>query len=127
MAKILHVDDCPDTVDLVRNVLSRAGFDVEAEYSGLGCLSRLKMERDIDLILLDIMMPDMSGWDVFERIRKMKERPKVAFLSVLEVSPERRKALMDEGISDYITKPFEPDDLVARVSNIVGKSEGRKA
>jgi len=114
----MHVDNEPDTIELVKFILTRAGFDFVPAYSGKECLDKLKIE-DVDLVLLDIMMPDMSGWDVFQRIKNMKKRPKVAFLSVIDVSEERKKVLLKSGISDYITKPFDNEDLIKRVKEMV--------
>lgn len=119
MVKIMHVDNEPDTLKLVKTILEKEGFNVVTALSGKECLGKLG-EENPDLVLLDVMMPDMSGWDVYQRIRKMKKRPKVAFLSVIEVSKERRRALFNNGISDYITKPFDRADLVKRIKKIVG-------
>jgi DNA-binding response OmpR family regulator len=65
------------------------------------------------------MMPDMSGWDVFGRIMKMRAKPKVAFVSIIEVSPERKSTLMKQGLSDYIMKPFTKDEIVKKVKKVL--------
>ncbi len=119
MVVILHVDNEPDTVELVRVLMTREGFEFIAAYSGKECLEKLKNNK-VDLVLLDIMMPDMSGWDVYRQINKMANMPKVAFLSVIDVSEERRHVLLESGIADYITKPFDNEDLVKKVKKIVG-------
>jgi len=63
------------------------------------------------------MLPDMSGWDIFQRIKKMSvNRPKVIFLSVIPTSEDRLKALKEEGVFDYINKPFDNKDLIERIS-----------
>jgi len=118
MVKIMHVDSEPDTVELVKRVLEKEGFEVVTAYSGKECLDKLKNE-DVDLVLLDIMMSDMSGWDVYQRIKKMKNKPKVAFLSMIDVSGKRRRVLFKNGISSYIIKPFDNDDLIEKVVKIV--------
>ena len=118
MAKIMTVDNEPDTLTLVKTILENDGHKVLTALSGKECLKKWKKEKP-DLILLDIMMPDMSGWDVFQRIRKNDKKTKIAFLSVIEVSPERRRTLLKSGLSDYITKPFLPHDLVKRVNKMV--------
>jgi two-component system response regulator VicR len=119
IAKIMTVDNEPDTVEFVKMLLEKEGFNVVTAFSGRECLDKLK-KNGVELVLLDIMMPDMSGWDVYTQIKKLSHRPKVAFLSAIDVSDERRKVLMKNGIADYITKPFDNDDLVNRVKKIVG-------
>jgi two-component system, OmpR family, response regulator VicR len=118
MKTVMVVDNEPETVALVKTILENKGYCVTTALSGKECLDAMKSKKQ-DLILLDIMMPDMSGWDVYQRIRKTDKRTKIAFLSAIEVSPERKKTLIKSGVSDYITKPFLPDDLVDRVSDLL--------
>jgi len=118
MKKIMVVDNEPDIVDLTRTVLEIGGYSVVPAYSGEECLKNLNKEN-IDLILLDIMMPGMSGWDVFNRIKKKYTDVKVAFMSVLEISDKRKQVLLDEGLADYIMKPFDKDTLLNTVDNIL--------
>ncbi|MFH1257359.1 MAG: response regulator, partial [Candidatus Micrarchaeota archaeon] len=75
--------------------------------------------KKYDLYLLDIMLPDMSGWDIFEKLRKSQKDCKYAFLSAIPISAERLEELRKEGISDYITKPFKRDDLVNRIKKML--------
>ena len=112
------VDNEPDIVDLTRTVLEIGGYNVVPAYSGEECLKKLD-EENVDLILLDIMMPGMSGWDVFNKINKKSPEIKIAFMSVLEISDKRRQVLLDEGLADYIMKPFDKDTLLDRVDNIL--------
>ena len=100
MKKIMVVDNEPDIVDLTRTVLEIGGYNVIPVYSGEECLRMLEKEN-VDLVLLDIMMPGMSGWDVFNRIKKKDDNIKVAFMSVLEISEKRKQVLLDEGLADY--------------------------
>ena len=118
MAKILVVDNEPDTVELVKKILEKEGYEVVPAFSGKEALSKNNREKP-DLVLLDIMMPDLSGWDVYQRLRKKNPDAKVALLSIIEVSAERRKKLLDEGLSDYILKPFTAKELVDKVGAIV--------
>ncbi|MFO7678022.1 MAG: response regulator [Thermoplasmatota archaeon] len=118
MKKIMVVDNEPDIVDLTRTVLEIGGYTVIPVYSGEECLRELEKEK-VDLVLLDIMMPGMSGWDVFNRIKKKNSEIKVAFMSVLEISDKRKQVLLDEGLSDYIMKPFDKDSLLERVDRIL--------
>ena len=118
MKKIMVVDNEPDIVDLTRTVLELGGYQVISAYSGEECLRKLEKEK-VDLVLLDIMMPGMSGWDVFNRVKKKNSDIKVAFMSVLEISDKRKQVLLDEGLSDYIMKPFDKDGLLKRVDSIL--------
>jgi len=118
MKKIMVVDNEPDIVDLTRTVLELGGYSVVPCYSGEDALRKLEKEK-VDLVLLDIMMPGMSGWDVFNRIKKKDKSIKVAFMSVLEVSEKRKQVLLDEGLADYIMKPFDKETLLSRVDKIL--------
>lgn len=112
--RILHVDDEPDTLEVVKTILEKEGFKIDSVESGKDALKNLDL-YNYDLIILDIMMPDMSGWDLFARIAKIKSEYKVVFLTILEISESKLKELKKHGIKDYITKPFDRDELVARV------------
>lgn len=112
------VDNEPDTVELIKTILEEDGYGISTAYSGIECLDRFESEKP-DLILLDLMMPDLSGWDTFNRIRKKDAKIKIAFISVLEVSADRREKLIMNGLSDYITKPFTADELSERIKKIL--------
>ena len=116
--KILHVDDEPDTLKVVKTILEKAGFKVDSVESGKDALKEIKLDS-YDLVVLDIMMPDMSGWDLFTRITEIKSEYNIIFLTVLEISESRLKELKEHGIKDYITKPFDRDDLVTRVKKVL--------
>lgn len=116
--RILHVDDEPDTLEVVRVILEKEGFDVHSVESGKGALKEVKLDN-YDLLILDVMMPDMSGWDLFTRIAEIKLKYKVIFLTVLDVSESRLKQLKEHGVRDYITKPFDRDELVKRVKKVI--------
>jgi CheY-like chemotaxis protein len=118
MKKIMVVDNEPDIVDLTRTVLELGGYNVVTAHSGEECL-RILEKVNVDLVLLDIMMPGMSGWDVFNRINKKSNNIKVAFMSVLEISDKRKQVLIDEGLADYIMKPFDKDTLLNRIDKIL--------
>ena len=118
MKKIMVVDNEPDIVDLTRTVLEIGGYQVIPAYSGEECLQKIN-DEEVDLILLDIMMPGMSGWDVFNKIKQQNIDIKVAFMSVLEISEKRKQVLLDEGLSDYIMKPFDKDTLLDKVDKML--------
>jgi len=116
--RILHVDDEEDTLTVVKTMLEKEGFEVVSVKGGVSALDQIKLDN-FSLIILDIMMPDMSGWDLFSRIAKIKSDYKVIFLSILELTQEKIKELMDAGVKDYIKKPFDRDDFVARVKKVI--------
>ncbi len=116
--KILHVEDDEDICNLVKLLLEEQGYKVITAFNGKEALDKLKEDR-IDLVLLDVILPDMSGWDIYQKIRETFHPVKVAFLSVMPISDNELTNLKDEGIFDYITKPFDNEDLVRRVRNII--------
>jgi len=118
MKKILYIEDNEDTAEAVKLILNHAGFQTEIATTGKEGLKKAKKKK-FDLILLDIMLPDMSGWDIFTKLKKEKVKAKYAFLSAIPVSKERMRELKKAGVSDYITKPFEKKDLINRVKKML--------
>ena len=117
---ILVVDDAPDTVDVFKLILEKAGYNVLTANDGFACLKCLTKDTP-DLILLDIMMPGMSGIDVFKKIildKDLKKIP-VAFLTAIELSKQEKSELKKMGLKDYISKPIAKDDLLAKVKALL--------
>ena len=111
--KVLVVDDEPDTLELVKLVLESAGFKTMLATSGRDAL-KLAQESKPDLVLLDIMMPDMDGYDTMRAIRKLarfRTLPVIA-LTAKAMKGDREKCL-EAGASDYITKPVSMEQLTA--------------
>jgi two-component system response regulator VicR len=123
--KIMVVDDEPDVVDLVKLVLESDGFNVVTAYSGKEALDKIDREMP-DLVLLDIMMPQMDGWEVYSRIRanpKTANIP-VAMLTAKSQSIDKMIGLHVVKVDDYITKPFGRSELLERVKRIL-KEKGK--
>jgi DNA-binding response OmpR family regulator len=118
MKKILYIEDNQDTAEAVKIMLNHAGFDTQIESCGKDGIRKAK-EENFDLILLDIMLPDMSGWDIFETLKNKNLKSKFAFLSAIPISTERMQELKKAGISDYITKPFTKKDLLEKVKKMI--------
>ncbi len=118
--KILHVDDEPDTLSVVKTILEKEGYEVTSLSSGEEALKSVNLDG-YSLLILDIMMPDMSGWDLFSRIAEIKPKYKVIFLSIVDVSPEKQKEIKDAGIKDYIKKPFDREEFVMRVKKVLAE------
>jgi len=116
--RVLHVDDEADVREVVETILEKEGLEVTGAESGAQALMYLEKDS-FDIILLDIMMPDISGWELFTHITEMKKVYNVIFLSVLEISEERLAKLKEQGVKDYITKPFDQDDFVSRVKKVL--------
>jgi Response regulator containing CheY-like receiver, AAA-type ATPase, and DNA-binding domains len=117
--RILLVDDEEDIVNLVRLILEDAGYHVTTSTDGREALAKLEREP-YDLLLLDIMMPFLSGWEVLYQLRsksKTKELP-VALLTA-RASPQDDMQPHPTDYCDYITKPFEPEDLLRRIRHIL--------
>lgn len=118
MKKIIYVEDNEDTRIAVEMLLKKANFDITTVCCGKDCLNKAKKEK-FDLFLLDIMLPDMSGWDIYESLKNSQKNAKYAFLSAIPVSQDRLNELKKAGVSDYITKPFTKDDLIKRIEKIL--------
>lgn len=121
---IAHVDDDDDTRLAVKAILEKAGYRVVSLAGGQECLEYLQEEHP-DLILLDIMMPDVSGWDVATELR-LKNRAKyegikLIIVTVVELSPERMATLKEKSVDDYIVKPFKKQDLLKKVAAALSK------
>ena len=116
MYNILVVDDDKEIVNAIEIYLKREGYNIVKAYNGNEALEKL-LENEIHLIILDIMMPEKDGIETLEEIRKTKTIP-VILLSAKSEDYDKISGL-DTGADDYITKPFNPLELIARVkSNI---------
>ncbi len=122
--KILVVDDDPDFVEGVRIVLEKNDFEVVAASSGKECLERIK-KKVPDLILLDIMMPKKSGFEVCKELKSNIEynRIPVVMVTALKKELSRTSYSIAEGLEleaeDYLEKPIEPKELVSRLRGIL--------
>ncbi len=112
MSKILIVEDEVAIADLEKDYLELSGFEVILEYTGDGGLKKA-LEEDIDLLILDIMLPNMDGFDICKEVRLRKDIP-IIMVSAKKEDISKIRGL-GFGADDYITKPFSPSELVARV------------
>lgn len=122
--RILVVDDQRDILDLTAAVLDSAGYAVETLSSGIEALERVT-NGNFDMVLLDINMPRMDGWETLRLIRAdadLAGLPVVMFSVKGEVR-DKVQSLQD-GAADYITKPFEVDELLARVARVLAGRGG---
>jgi len=123
-ARVLVVDDEPDIVALVVYHLAKAGFRVSSATTGNDALQIAARDRPA-LIVLDLMLPGLSGFDVLQRLREDERTAKVAvlMLTARKDEPDRIRGLQ-LGADDYLTKPFSPQELVLRVSAILRRIAG---
>ena len=124
-AKILVVDDESRMRKLVRDFLVREGYNVLEAEDGVEAMDIFYEEKDISLLILDVMMPRMDGWQVCREIRESSKVP----IIMLTARSEERDELQgfDLGVDEYISKPFSPKILVARVNAILRRKLGRDA
>ncbi len=119
--RALIIDDDPDTVDLIKIIFRNAGMDVVGAFSGKEAIQKCS-DSTPSVILLDLMMPDMDGWETYNNIRQMTDAP------VIVVSADTKKENvvrgLNSGFDDYVTKPFFPPELVARVNTVLRRSRG---
>ena len=121
--KILVVDDEIDVVDFIERTLKSEGFDVVTAYDGIGALDLVGSERP-DLVLLDIMMPMMSGYEVCEQIKSNPQTQNVPVICVTSAhAPDARSQCLRAGASTLIVKPFLPAELVAQIRRYLKADE----
>lgn len=117
--KVLIVDDEPDTLELVKLVLESGGFKTVLAANGTEALKEMETSLP-DLVLLDIMMPDMDGWEVFRKIKEKNSNLPVAILTAKAQNFDRLLGLHVLKADDYITKPFGKNELLSRVKKLTG-------
>ena len=124
MKTILVVDDEPKIVKLVRDYLERAGFGVHVAADGKAALALARTEKP-DLVILDLGLPQMDGLDVTRELRKVSNVP---IIMLTARSEESDKLIgLELGADDYVTKPFSPKELVARVRVVLRRIENYSA
>jgi DNA-binding response OmpR family regulator len=121
--KIFIVDDDVNICELLRLYLEKEGFQVILGYSGSNAVEIFKNEAP-SLVILDIMLPDMDGWQVCKKIRRISDIPIIMLTAKGETFD---KVLgLELGADDYIVKPFEPKELVARVKAVLRRFDNKK-
>ena len=122
--RILVVEDEQDVAELLRYNLTKEGYDVTLVGNGADALKRAR-ETKPDLILLDIMVPQLNGWEVCRRLKQDAETRAIPVIMVTGRVEEGDKVLgFEMGADDYVTKPFSPRELVARVRAVVRRRKG---
>ena len=121
--RVLVIDDEPDTVTLLKLIFQREGYDVSGALSGPEAINKLSVINP-SIILLDLMMPEMDGWETFSRLRELSDIP-VIVISALSQTENIVKSLQ-LGVDDYVTKPFNQAEVIARCQAVLRRTGGRK-
>jgi two-component system response regulator VicR len=121
---ILCIEDEPEMIDLIRLILGRRGFEVIGAAGGKDGLEKVHQQTP-DLILLDLMMPDMDGWEVYQQIKadeKLRDIP-VIVVTAKAQSIDKVLGLHIAKVDDYIAKPFSPQDLLNSVDKVFSEKK----
>ncbi|MEK9148871.1 MAG: response regulator [Candidatus Desantisbacteria bacterium] len=122
--KILIVDDDQDIVEILRALLETEGYDVIEAFNGKEGIDKAYQHMP-HLILLDIMMPVLDGWQVCQRLKACKKTSNIPITIITAKNEqEDRNRAKKEGADDYITKPFQPEDLILRIQKSIRESDG---
>lgn len=122
-ARILVVDDDPDILSVVRRGLIYEGYDVETAADGAEALAKAR-DREPDLVILDIMMPEIDGIEVSKRLRDASDVP-ILMLTAKGTVPDKVEGF-ESGADDYLVKPYAFDELVARVRALLKRRQPRE-
>ena len=121
MTKILIVDDEINIVNVLREYAEYNGFQVDCAYDGLEALDRIE-QQNYDCVLLDIMMPKLDGIETIKALKEIKNTP-VIMISA-KTQEEDRLLGFELGVDDYITKPFSPREVIARIKAVIKRTQG---
>jgi DNA-binding response OmpR family regulator len=126
--KILCIEDEPQMIDLFRLILETHGYAVIGAEGGQKGLEAMRAERP-DLILLDLMMPDMDGGDVYQQMRQEADLGDIPVIIVTAKAAPIDKVLWINvaGVDDYVTKPFGPSELVASIERVLARRQARES
>jgi DNA-binding response OmpR family regulator len=121
---VVCVEDEPEMIDLVKLILGRKGFELVGAVGGREGLETVRQLKP-DLVLLDLMMPDMDGWEVYQKMKTdddLKEIP-VIVVTAKAQSIDKVLGLHIAKVEDYVTKPFGPQELLQAVNKVLGLDE----
>ena len=123
--KILAIDDNPQLIKMIRLCLERQDYEIIAAYSGSEGLRKFQ-DNHPDLVILDIKMPDMDGWEICRSLREMSPNVPILILTVLKEKANVVRALA-LGADGFVAKPFRPGELVARIQALLRRADMTKA
>lgn len=125
--RLVYVEDEPEMIDLVRLILARRGYEIIGANGGREGLDLIRQEKP-DMVLLDLMMPDMDGWDVYQQMKadESTQHIPVVIITAKAQSIDKVLGLHIAKVDDYISKPFSPQELVDSVEKILARDEPMK-
>jgi DNA-binding response OmpR family regulator len=117
---VLYVEDDPDMITLVQAILSRHNFDVTGVVSGPQAFDMIKVQKP-DLILLDLMMPGMDGWDIYHQLKADEGTRHIPIIVVTARAQaiDRVLGLHIAKVDDYVCKPFRPQELIDSITKVI--------
>jgi phosphate regulon transcriptional regulator PhoB len=125
--RVLVVDDEPDIVELVTYNLKREGFDVSSSFDGEDALARIRKEK-FDFVILDLMLPGLQGMEICRIMRSDPLTKNIPVIMLTAKGEEIDKILgLEMGADDYITKPFSPRELLARIKTVMRRTSAKKS
>jgi len=122
--RILCIEDEPEMIDLIRLILGRRGFEVLGAAGGTAGIKAVR-EQLPDLVLLDLMMPDMDGWEVYQQMKADETTRNIPVIVVTAKAQNIDKVLglHIAKVDDYISKPFSPQDLMNSVEKVISQKK----
>ena len=123
--RILCIEDEPEMIDLIRLILTRKGFEVSGASGGQDGIYKVRSEKP-DLVLLDLMMPYVDGWEVYQQMKADESTKNIPVIVVTAKAQSIDKVLglHIAKVDDYIAKPFSPKELIDSVERIFAKKDG---
>lgn len=120
--RILCIEDEPEMIDLIRLILGRKGFEVSGASGGEDGINKVRSEKP-DLVLLDLMMPFVDGWEVYQQMKADEDTKDIPVIVVTAKAQSIDKVLglHIAKVDDYIAKPFSPKDLISSVERVFAK------
>jgi two-component system, OmpR family, response regulator VicR len=124
---IVYIEDDLEMIDLVKLILSRRGFDVKGAHGGREGLDVVSQEKP-DLILLDLMMPDVDGWEVYQQLKANEHSRDIPVIVITaKAQPiDRVLGLHIAKVDDYISKPFHPQELLDSIDKVLAENNEKK-
>jgi two-component system response regulator VicR len=128
LRKVVCVEDEPEMIDLIQLILNRKGFEVIGANGGIKGLEAIRRVKP-DLVLLDLMMPEMDGWQVYQQLKADESTAEIPVIVVTAKAQNIDKVLglHIAKVDDYISKPFSLQELVDRVDKVLKQREAGKA